>query len=516
MPLLMAAAMRSLFIAGLLLASALAIAPHASAEPGYECADGNLTEKVVDEGYLQVNLRRDCSLEAVFFEGLICVGGWGGVIEKDIDKHTLRVYYCTGGFGGPGGPIDVSDFVALDAGATGCAPKTVEVNDVASGTTHRVEIFHNCRSHITLNEGVTCVGPWTATDEYEFGVTHITNHRCAMPGGDPTLTTTDAAYPCSDAVRYYPGITVYSHADCSQRVDIKFYDCVWNCGWATVVNTDLLTVRYYTQSTGQTMATGVDIPPGPMAPCWKLEQQHSLGATNVRVTDGCQVIIEVRLYECIWGGYWDEKTYGPVTVRQYKCGPPTQTSGAEMVPPPGPNCPAVNEPAPLTPFVDVRSKPYICEYEVVLMQTAVCTAPLHGDTVVRQGNFVVRWDGCGIPDEWKDPTDATARLLPSSADAAPQCNGIWWHHSQHTVPVVGAVVTLDTNLQPQCTTARVQQGAIDCTFSDSVKPDCEESVIEPWQCLGGASGHKDYATPVGLTLRVNMCSAPPSNGPPIQ
>lgn len=433
--------MRSLFLAGLLALSTLAYAPHAAAEPGYTCDDGNLTEKVVDEGYLQVNLRRNCSLEFVFFEGLICVGGWGGVIEQDLDRHTLRVYYCTGGIGGPGGPIDLSDLVA--PAVTGCAPTTKEVKDPLTGATHRVEVFHNCRSHITLNEGIICVGAWSTTDEHELGVTHVTHHRCTFPGGDPVvLAMTDTpADPCADSVRYYPGVTITSRSDCHQRVDIKFYDCVWNCGWATLVNTPLLTVRYYTQSTGEPMSasSAIDVPTPPWAPCTTLDQDIDKGAVRVEILRDCRVIVHVKLYECIWGGYWDEKTVGPVTVRDYKCGPATSAAGLQLLP--------------------------------------------------------------GV----------------AAAAAQPQCNGIWWHHSEHDVPLTGATVTLDTNLQPQCTTVRVERGDFDCTFDDNVaKPDCDEYVVEPWQCLGGASGHKDVATPVGVVLRVNICTPPGGTLPPIQ
>ncbi len=47
------------------------------------------------------------------------------------------------------------------------------------------------------------------------------------------------------------------------------------------------------------------------------------GGTDTGVyTRDCQVIVSEKTYDCIWGGHWTEKTYGPITVRTYSCNPP--------------------------------------------------------------------------------------------------------------------------------------------------------------------------------------------------
>lgn len=152
--------MRSAWALAALLLLAASTAPGASASPGHECSDQDL----VHETALRVTLERDCSLEIAVAEGLTCVGGWGGVIERDLGEHELLVYYCTGG---PLPPIAL-----------------------------------------------------------------------ATSGADCTKVAGDHAF----------GQSVLSiAADCHIQLDIKLYDCVWNCSWQTIVDAGPLTVRHYAQ-----------------------------------------------------------------------------------------------------------------------------------------------------------------------------------------------------------------------------------------------------------------------------
>ena len=49
--------------------------------------------------------------------------------------------------------------------------------------------------------------------------------------------------------------------------------------------------------------------------------EQSVGPATVRTTCGEGIVVEVKPYDCVWGGYWEETHVGPVTYRQYKCGP---------------------------------------------------------------------------------------------------------------------------------------------------------------------------------------------------
>lgn len=144
-------------------------APVDAAEPDPECAEKDLHKSIAG----RVTLRRDCSLEAAILEDITCVGGWGGSVERDVDRHTVTAYYCTGG---PFPPVALPPEFA----GPNCKPTTQSIS----------------------------VG------------------------------------------------TFDLRGDCHVQVDIKFYDCVWNCGWETIVSNDHVTVRYYTQqNSGASIAT---------------------------------------------------------------------------------------------------------------------------------------------------------------------------------------------------------------------------------------------------------------------
>jgi hypothetical protein len=155
----------ALILASLLI---LVAAPVNAADETSPCAEIDIVKNIAS----RVSLRRDCSLEVAILEDVICVGGWGDSIERNVDKHTVKVYYCTGG----PSPITWPPEMASQT----CKP---------------------------LAESIV-VG---------------------------TVTVANS---------------------CHVQVDLKFYDCIWNCGWETIVDTDQLTVRQYTQQDGGTrMAT---------------------------------------------------------------------------------------------------------------------------------------------------------------------------------------------------------------------------------------------------------------------
>lgn len=372
--------MRAILISAVMVLSTLVILPSASADPGYECDEQNLTGKAADEDHLQVNLRRDCSLEVVLFEGIICVGGWGGSVERDVDRHTVRAYYCDGGLGDR---IDV-DFTTASA-QPGCPKKTYTYEDGAQGVKHTVQTHHNCRADITLNEGVTCVGAWTTTDTYTVGPVTIVNHRCTLPGGDPTLVATSAATtgPCSSGTKSVPGVTVTRSSSCHTQVDVRLYECVWNCGWKTVVDTDLLTVRQYTQNDGYETSTAAS--PDPCRGIWYKEGSQTLktGTTvsyGTNLSPGCTYVgvehgpVECRFdlkpdcedvyldyMACVWNGSYKTVKAGLFNIHVYTCDgrPPSSISSTSAAADPlgSPSCGIVYNEYNVGPVTVAESNP---------------------------------------------------------------------------------------------------------------------------------------------------------------
>ncbi len=89
-----------------------------------------------------------------------------------------------------------------------------------------------------------CLGPEVHED---VGRVHVDSYGILTCGADVSV---DTGGPCADQIRTAPYMTIYTSSSCYTRIDIKFYDCVWNCGYKTIVDTPLLKVRYYTETDG--------------------------------------------------------------------------------------------------------------------------------------------------------------------------------------------------------------------------------------------------------------------------
>lgn len=302
--------MRIVWSIPLLLATAVMAFPLGSAEPGDECAEQNVTGRYVDDDHLQVNLRRDCSLEVVALEGIVCVGGWGGVIERDIDRHTVRAHYCTGGA--------VPD-IALQSTMPGCKRSTHEFEDNVQGVKHTIEVHHNCRVDVTLNEGITCVGAWTATDTYVVGPITVENHRCAMPGGDPALTSSAGirADPCNG---------------------------IW---YATGSKT---------LPTGTTVSYGTNLQPG----CTFVRAEHGPVDCTFDSRPDCQDIW-INAMACLWGSSYKTVKAGLMNVHIYTCDnrPPNAVQSRAADPLPEPTCGIVYHEVEVGPVTIGHSLPCI-------------------------------------------------------------------------------------------------------------------------------------------------------------
>ncbi len=89
-----------------------------------------------------------------------------------------------------------------------------------------------------------CLGPEVHEDHPPV---HVHSYGILTCGAEITV---DTGGPCPEKTHYGYPITIRTSADCHTQVDIKWYDCVWNCGWETIVDTPLLTVRHYTEQDG--------------------------------------------------------------------------------------------------------------------------------------------------------------------------------------------------------------------------------------------------------------------------
>ena len=119
---------------------------------------------------------------------------------------------------------------------------------------------------------------------------------------------------CKDTQRkLVQGVIVSTSSDCTAQVDVDIQDCVWGGYWDTT-QAGPLTVRVYKCGPPTAAAT--------LGPC-PTEQQLGIGTLSL---DGdCSAQLDIKFYECIWGGHWDSYGAGPAMVRVYSCDatPPT-------------------------------------------------------------------------------------------------------------------------------------------------------------------------------------------------
>jgi hypothetical protein len=166
---------------------------------------------------------------------------------------------------------------------------------------------------------------------------------------------------CKPLDRHDGGIHTTVSSDCRTQVDIKTYDCVWNCGWHDVVRTHYLTIRQYGQNNGEASmsASAIELPDpcgptaycaGPECPAVDVSTTDFLAYlgphASASTTQGCQATVEERGLRCAIGTAEVERTLGPVTVGADVCMPAlectcdpvdlasTSASGPGINPPP--------------------------------------------------------------------------------------------------------------------------------------------------------------------------------------
>lgn len=284
-------------------------------------------------GTTRVEQEHNCSTTTTLNEGIVCLGGSVERDEYHMLGHTVVVYSCGNpDQGGVGDPVAASAM-------PGCPPRTVQSGSGLGSV--RLEQEHNCRVHVTVNEGIDCVGANSRSFSQDVSGNTVTVHYC----GPPRAEVAAGAAPSCDKVPSLGAVSVSS--DC-HTVSIRLYECFWGGYW-NERHVGPFTVRDYrcgpppTTSAASvrdpfptcvTEPCGPQLPTPPTAPCSAAEGTGYLPGVTYTVDAGCNVVVEAKLYDCVWNGHWRTVRAGPVVVRVYECsGPETgETSMADPFP----------------------------------------------------------------------------------------------------------------------------------------------------------------------------------------
>lgn len=118
------------------------------------------------------------------------------------------------------------------------------------------------------------------------------------------------------------GVVLYVESDCSAQVDVDVQDCVWGGYWDTTT-AGPLTVRVYKCSPPTPMTNSAAI----AGPC---PSEKQLGVGTLYLEPDCSARLDIKFYECIWGGHWRSYGVEQATVRVYTCDatPPNQRAAS--------------------------------------------------------------------------------------------------------------------------------------------------------------------------------------------
>ncbi|MGB1586367.1 MAG: hypothetical protein ACPHID_04915 [Thermoplasmatota archaeon] len=139
----------------------------------------------------------------------------------------------------------------------------------------------------------------------------------AIPTDAASTESADAEI-CKDTQRkVVQGVIVSTDRDCDVQADVRIQECVWGGYWDTT-QAGPLTLRVYKCSPPHAAAAT-------QGPCGS---QKDVGIGTLYLSDNCYVQLDIKFYDCIWGGHWDEYGNKFAKVRVYSCDPypPTATS----------------------------------------------------------------------------------------------------------------------------------------------------------------------------------------------
>lgn len=111
------------------------------------------------------------------------------------------------------------------------------------------------------------------------------------------------------------GVILTVEENCDTQADIKFQECVWGGYWDTT-QAGPVTVRVYKCSPPHGVAAEPSVEV--MGPC---PSEKHLGVGTLYLSNNCYAQLDVKFYDCIWGGHWDEYGNKIAKVRVYSCDP---------------------------------------------------------------------------------------------------------------------------------------------------------------------------------------------------
>lgn len=160
----------------------------------------------------------------------------------------------------------------------------------------------SCHVTVTLDY-MSCIwgGHWTRKT---VGPVTVEVYTC---DGNPPNQTSAAARPCPSKYVDYANARLETR-DCDLYV--KLSDCITGGSYvkkASAGNSDIYLYQCFAAdpTSSSYAAKPCSVVPGTF------------------VEDDCSMI-SIKLYDCLWGGYWHYYATYPITVREYRCGDPPQ------------------------------------------------------------------------------------------------------------------------------------------------------------------------------------------------
>jgi hypothetical protein len=242
--------MRSLAIVSLLLAglAGLSVLPAVAAIPPV-CIERDVQQGPIGAGY------STCYDEYV--EVVNCPTGapQGVHYYNDLGPAYVRVDYCLPHMPPP------------SASAASAAPDCSKVPDVGTSQ-NGVVTSDDCKVLVSVDVLHCPFGErWVTNQHGPLTVRHTVCREPYPPGGDMA-----AAAPACPQRTEEPvfGLMVHTFSDCTARIDYKGYDCVWNCGWTTVLQGPPVTIRVWQQQDGSASTMAADPFPTCIRECFPL------------------------------------------------------------------------------------------------------------------------------------------------------------------------------------------------------------------------------------------------------
>lgn len=144
----------------------------------------------------------------------------------------------------------------------------------------------------------------------------------------------EPGHECTDKDIVDGSVRVTLERDCTLEVAVlEGIICVG--GWGGSVEAEAAgheaTAYYCDGGLGDRVGDPVTLETTSAPGCKRIDETLLGGSVRIEQEHNCRVTLSTHFYECVWGGHWHESTVGPLTWRDYRCAPPTEseTTGAQ-------------------------------------------------------------------------------------------------------------------------------------------------------------------------------------------